>query len=150
MLILSKINNYIMSVLKSIWDWLSNLMLMFLYSLKDDRWMMFYLTILLVILLNLTQKDGTVYNKHRIDGDGEKDDGDEGEGGDKRAEDENTDDDDDDNDDDDVDDYDTDDYDTDDADDAADAADDDADGDADDTADADDNDDGTTKRCTRK
>ncbi len=99
-------------MLKGIRVWLSNLSSLFLHSLKDDRWLMFYLFILLVILLNISKKDsknGTVYNKHRTDADGEEDDGDEGEGGDERDEDEDTDDDDDDDDDNDDDDGNTDD-----------------------------------------
>ncbi len=97
MLILSKINNYIMSMLKSIRDWLLNLVPMFLCSLTDHRWVMFYLTILLLMLSNIYKIDGknvSVNNTDRNDGDGREDD-DGGEGSDEGDEDTDDDDDDD-------------------------------------------------------
>ncbi len=71
MLILSEINNHIMLMLKSIQDWLLNLVSMFLCSLTDHRWLMFYIIILLTVLLNVYKKDGrdSVVNKEQNDRD---------------------------------------------------------------------------------
>ncbi len=101
MLILSEINTYIMSMLRSTWDWLLNLVSMFLCSLTDQKWVMAYLTILLLILSNVYKidgKNGVVNNTDRNDGDEGKDD-DAGDADD--ADDDVDDDNDDDNDDDD-------------------------------------------------
>ncbi len=93
MLILSEINNHIMLMLKSTQDWLLNLVSIFLCSLTDHRWLMFYLIILLTILLNVyKKKDGrdSVVNKEQNDGNEKVTDYEE-EGGDEDNEDENTD-----------------------------------------------------------
>lgn len=48
-----------------------NLVLMFLYLLRDRRWFMFYLIILLLILLNIHKNDGKdIVNNNIIKNDG--------------------------------------------------------------------------------
>ncbi len=60
-----------MLMLKKYTGLIVNLVLMFLYLLRDRRWFMFYLIILLLILLNIHKNDGKdIVNNNIIKNDG--------------------------------------------------------------------------------